>query len=325
MRSFFLSFFSLISLWGCGQTSDEKIDDIILSTNIYLGKSDCSKAIETITSIPFEPKHAQYLRTYASSYACRGGYKTTSFFMNDVGLFGTPAIIGGAAKFSTSSSMDDPDNDDFDDIQLAIDTLLYAGGIDKAKNPTLARRAESFTTAEIQEINSLLMYLLMVQMGKYIHYYGNSDADGLKGQGTNINNNKCFVEYDDLAFDAAGSLYDYLSAANTGSCDDGGGDFTGHVKLGTGGSFNQDRMCQGVVILNNFIHIFPTVITYFSGSDFSSLSGQEANIALAKAAAVAAKASVSNVFDALSYDVCMDLSTDDIQIYFAFAFETLFK
>lgn len=323
----------LIFLFSCGQSADEKVAEAILSANIHLNDGYCDRAINELTAIGNHSTNSNYVKALASAYACRGGYNSSTFVTEDITLFSNPAVIGGTAKFSTSGSMDAPDNDDFDDIQLAIEALLYAGGLDKDKDPTLTRRSEKFEEAELKEINTFLMYLLMVNLGKYIRFYGNSSDTGVKGSGSNLNSSKCFFKYDsNIKLDpldpldplTAVNLQDFLDAPGslTGACSKGD---AGHLSLGEVGSEEQGRMCQGVILLNNFLHVFPNVIAGFSGSIEAIFTDILAAIDALVDTASGAKDTAAVVFETKSYNKCMTLSTDNIQVYFATFYETLFR
>jgi hypothetical protein len=125
--------------------------------------------------------------------------------------------------------------------------------------------------------------------------------------------------------DVGTDLSTYLGTGATGSCTAVN---TGHPDLGSQGSLNVKRLCQGVVLLNNFFEILPEVINSASGvDDLSVLSTITAPIDLAKAAILVAKTSTRNVLNVLSQSRCETenaTSTDDLEVYFAFLFETLF-
>ena len=308
-------FLLVVQLSSCGQSDSEERAEAILHAQILLSTRQCDSAIKVLEAVGRDNTNAPYLQTLAAAYACRGNYSTPGFFGNDLPSFNTSGGLGGLTTFTTSSSMDSYDNDDYEDLQTAIDILLYAGGLDVTKDPTIARRAAVFSAADVKNINAQLLYMIMVQMGRYLYYYGNADENGLKGQGTGSND--CLANYDlvDGAVDAT------LTAAG-GSCTSVADD--GHTDLGTDGNLNIERMCQGVVLFNNFVVLLPEVISDFSGDEFDGLNLADFNAAMA--AFLAALPGGDDVAEVLSQDRCEGLSNieTDIQYYFIYIFEVLF-
>jgi hypothetical protein len=316
--------FVVILLGGCGATPEQKEENAILSAQIYLSSKSCQKAIDILEEHGRNNRNASYLKTLSAAYACRAGFSVPTFFSKDIPVVGTPVVIGGMARFSTSSSMDDPDNLQFRDLQEAIDILLYAGGLDKNLNPTLAARAMYFNNDEAGDINAQLMYLLMAQIGKYIYYYGNSSAAGVKGGGAGLN--KCFYNYDgaiNITYDIAGPVTETLNSflttgGQTGACN---ALASGHSKLTTG-----KRLCQGVVMFNNFLEIFPTVIDSVSSDDLNALKNIKDQILDVTGYVTAPD--ISGVKTVLSQAKCEAENVapfNNLQVYFAFYYETLFK
>jgi hypothetical protein len=318
-----ISIFSMLQLASCGQTNDELIQDTVLTANILLNSSQCNKAIAVLEGIGRQNKSAAYLKTLASAYACKSGYKTTTFFSSDISLFASPSLFGGSTRFSTSDDMTAPDSGDFENLQEAINILLYAGGLAVTKNPTITLRADEFSTEDAGDINAQLLYLVMVQMGKYLHFYGNPSTDGVKGGGTD--DNKCLYTYDSTIALSGGTLADVLGVG-TGDCDE---NETGNSNLGTGTSPNIERLCQGAVLLNNFFILVPEILSATSSTDLAVLSDVETLITTAKSALTTASTTtdVTDVVAVLSQTKCETDNTgaaNALQLFFAFFYETLF-
>jgi len=311
-------------LTSCGATSEEEREHAILQANIFLNKSRCQEAIDVLEGAGRDNRHAQYLQVLASAYACRAGFREPAFFTTNIAKSATPAPLGGTSTYSTSASMDAPDNDDFDDLQVAIDILLYAGGIPTSKDPTPARRADSFNTDEAGNINAQLLYMLMAQIGKYFYYYGNADVNGVKGLGTG--SNVCFVSYENVALDVGGDLSTVLLAA-AGTCPNSSA--AGHSKLGSvaGGDLQIARLCQGVVLINNFLTIFPVVLSDVGGdTDLDILNTINTAISPLKIVLTAAKTGIGNILETLGQERCVAENTtndDFLQVYFALFIELL--
>jgi len=309
---------------GCGQSVAQKREDAVISANILLTKKKYDEAITLLEGAGRDVKSVRYLKALASAYAGKGGFNVLKLFADDLALVSTPSPMGGMSRFSTSDDMTTATDSDFVNLQKAIDLLLYAGGVDTSVNPTVAERGVFFNASDASEINVLLMYLVLVQTGRYFQFYGNTSALGIKGGGTQ--GNVCFLNYQNLAF-AGGPPNDMnaLQASGaTGACNVL---LNGHASLGTPGSYQTARLCQGVVLLNNFLAIFPSVVAGVSGTNFDAIKALESVINTAKALAeVATPGTDARVSTSLSQTKCeSDNAASDVylQTYFAFIMETL--
>ena len=99
-----------------------------------------------------------------------------------------------------------------------------------------------FTQADVERLEVFALYLILIQMGKFIYFFGNTDSDGVKGGGTQ--SNSCYLNYTSLPARAV-----INAATPPNSCNPDG--TTGHPDL------DNDRAlkCYGVILFNNFIDI----------------------------------------------------------------------
>ncbi|MCK5883051.1 MAG: hypothetical protein KAG61_05130, partial [Bacteriovoracaceae bacterium] len=172
-----------LMLSGCGKPDDTTEREIAVETSyILMSRGNCQGAIDILNSVTQSNTDAKFLQAKSLAYACRAGYSTVKLFGSDLGEFASaPSFINGFVNFSTSSLRVEVDDNNFNDLQEAIDILLYAGGIKATQQPTSARRAQFFSKADLGEIDAQLTYMIMVQLGMYFRYYGNVDAAGTKG------------------------------------------------------------------------------------------------------------------------------------------------
>ncbi|MEK6623884.1 MAG: hypothetical protein AABY86_02885, partial [Bdellovibrionota bacterium] len=287
-------------------------------------KKNCNAAIILLEGVGRDVNDVPYLKTLASAYACKGGFSVLKLFADDLDLISTPAPMGGATRFSTSDDMDAPSNTSYDNLQIAINILLYAGGIATTLDPTVARREALFSVADAKEINAMLMYLILVQLGRYFYYYGNASDAGVKGAGTGAND--CFMNYENLAFTGGfADMTAWLVSGATGACISPA--TAGHTDLGTDNAIDVALACEGIVLLNNFLAIFPSVIAGVAGDDFDELAVLETALNAGKVLVEAnTSGSEAKVNTVLSQSRCESLnatSDDYIQTYFAFMMETL--
>lgn len=309
----------ILLLAACSKTPEEEVDDAILSANIALTQGKCEDALTVLNEVGMQNKHAEYLRTLASAYACKGGFKETVFFASDLPKTADKTPLGGMATYSTSDDMDDPLNSKYVNLQTGIDTLLYAGGITL---PSVTGRSEYFSSAEAGDINAQLLYMVMAQLGRYFYYYGRGTPTGIKGG--------CFVTYENIALNGATDLDTILSTTG-GNCT--GATVTGHSKLGSGldDSLNIARMCQGVVLVNNLLDVIPGVLSSMDSTDFSVASNVTTVTAAINTLLTAATTGLVDMTDILKVKSQSRCETDNassdqaIQLYFAYYMEGLFQ
>lgn len=310
----------LIFVISCGQTNDEKAENAMVSAENFLTNGDCDGALTKINSIDARPRDARYVKLRATAYACKAGYTTTEFFLDDLTNINVGAeFLSSLATFSSAQEMDSADDRDYANIYTAINTLLFSGNVGSSDNPSASLRIDDFNTQEAEEINSLLMYLLMVELGKYFYYYGNTDSTGVKGGGTGSND--CLFSYTDGTLGNVTNI-DTVLAVSGGACNTSG--LTGHPDLTDGtNNIDVDRACEGIVLFNNFRDVIAN-ITLGSITDVD-LSG------LSTAIDTFFTFLLSDITDTTlatvrNLDTCkadFATNTDDLEIYFAYVFETL--
>lgn len=238
----------LFILTSCGLSKQEEIDDAITVAHQLLTSKKCSEAIATLNGVGRQETNADWLRAYASAYACLANWSVVNFFADDLDSISSAdqdAILGITAAFD-QAVMTSPTDSHYTNLLTAVNTLLYAGGI---SSPSSASRKTVLTSSEVNNIDVQNLYMILNQIGQYARYYGNTNSAGTKGAGTQ--SNSCYINYTDANAQA-------IVAIGGGSCsvfNDGNTDLTG----------NRERLCQGVVLFNNFLDILASVS--LAGSD----------------------------------------------------------
>jgi len=326
--SILVIFFIVVS---CGFTPADEREQAILTANIQLSSRNCSEAISALEGVEFSWKDPTFLKTLSLAYACKGGFDVLTLFTDDLPLFGSvnDSALGGLSIFSTSSDMESPTDSDFVNISKALEYLLYAGGISKDEDPTHDERAAHFDSQDLQEIEMLVFYETLVNLGRFINYYGNVSSAGVKGAGEQTN--KCFLVYDNFPLESGGNLRDFFDLGLAGACTKARAADSGHEYLydAIEGTRSIERLCQGAVLVNNFFAIIPHVLESISGQDFDDVSNisnlLSFQLAIAEAAKSGTTAKVGNV---LSQDLCVSNNENDdsyLQVYYAFVVEVLLK
>ena len=312
----------LLLLFSCGR-STENADNAVWTAQMRLENKDCTGALDALNGLD-RPYDAIFLQTKAAAYACLAGFDIPTFFENEVPKLSAMTAFNGTTLFS-SSHMTDADDEDYLNLQQAIDTLLYAGGISSDTNPTPALRQSRFSDAQIGDMHGMLIYLLLANLGKYFAYYGNTDVSGTKGLGDGPNT--CLYNYDtSIAIEGDWSslspllpssvtLGQFLGAGITGSC------------TGTNGlALNTAQMCQGVVLVNNFIEIFSAVIARLGTDDWDKI--KIIKNAIMSVRGLITSPDMTEVENMLSQEKCeTTFATDNtaLQVYFAVYLETLLQ
>lgn len=340
LLSYILIFLLVIS---CGRNDEDFREDAILTALNYLNNNSCQEAIDILEEAGRDVHNIFYMKALASGFACKAGYSTGNIITNDIPNVSAAnaSLLGVFAAFSNASSMDAPDNDGHDNLQTAIDLLLYAGGLDEAKDPTIARRSTAMTAGEAIEVNTFLMFLLMDQLGRFVHFYGDTDAVGLKAAG-NRKNNECFIYYDRTIVLAApaltlGSYLTTIQGVQGNDCGDNADSDAdtlvdeGHPDLGvSSASLNVSRLCEGVVLYNNFRKVLSSVISSTTSTELGSLGDITTvlntvidNLTTARSAA---SPTINTLAETLSKTKCIadnTADTSDLQTFYAYVYESL--
>lgn len=316
--------FVLLFTIGCGKkTDDEIIDDAINNANRALSKRDCQTAIDTLESIGRKNSDARYLIVLASAYACRGGYNELILFANDFANISTSNALGGLTLFSTSDDMTSPSDSEYTDLQTAFEILVFAGGLSTSANPDSDQRRAIFGNAKGGDIDAFIMYISMVQLGRFLRYYGNiNTTTGQKGGGAASHN--CLLNYQNIPFDVGGNISTLIGGATTGNCNalDDGND-----ELGLQASINVSRACQGVVLLNNFLNVLPAVLDSYTGNELAEIDAIRTTLQSFDVALLAALGANPEVASVKSQTLCESQNSaiqDFLEIYYALRFEQLF-
>jgi hypothetical protein len=318
----FLSFLLLFS--SCGKNAKERTQSAVLSANISLSKGNCQEAIDVLEANGRDERDAEYMKTLASGYACRAGFKVTTFFASDLGKSSTPSPLGGATLYSTSQiaiSGSLQSDTKFIDMQTAIDLLLYAGGFSVATEPTSVERAKYFNANQAADINSQMLFMMLAQLGKYMEVYANAGTTGVKGSGSAGNN--CFTDYSNTPGGvqaALGAMPGACKVTNSPSLQLSSGALTVATR--------RTRLCQGVVLVNGILDVLPSIAASAGGGDLSSISSLTTNIQSYKTALTTAYPAVGSVSTVMSQYNCENdpnITTATIESYFAIIFEALIQ
>jgi hypothetical protein len=311
----------LCLLFSCGKDLDEKVEDAIHQANQLLSSSKCQEAIDVLEAVGRQTSNKSYLITLASGYACRGKFSELTLFTTDIVKVGTPSILGGFTTFSGSPDMTSTTDSDFLDVNLAIEILAYAGGIAPGAtgdNPTSAKRQSVFGVTASGDIDAMILYLTMANIGRWLRLYGAPDGTGNKTQ--------CVLNYNGAYTLDAGPAatldvsLSLLPAPCQNSTTAGSGD------IGAAGAYVTSNICDGIVLINTFFDVLPNVLDNYSGGELSTVNAVRTSLETAAGLLTAAKTGSEDILAATNHAKCVADNADEefMQWFFVFMVEPLY-
>ncbi len=309
-----------------------KKDEVIYAVDealyyLSLPDPDCDKAIEILEDVSAEENDYRYIQTLSSAYACRADFSELTLFDEiDTLQAGATSFLNSLTLFSMSPETS-ADSSSYADLKTAINLLLYSGGISSS---SAASRETIFGTTKGGSLNLQALYMMIIQLGKFLHFYGNVDPlTGVKGGGA-ANTHEQGATPSTCIFDYTGNALTYINGNPlTGSCNANAD--LGHPDL-DGGVVNLTttirRMCEGMVLLNNIRDVLNTT-NLSSNSSLGDLSTVVGFINTAFDAAELTYPQLSTLIDTNDVSTCETYSAtgsnfDELQLYFAVIFETGF-
>ncbi|MBL7666093.1 MAG: hypothetical protein JNM93_13235 [Bacteriovoracaceae bacterium] len=260
MLKYLYAFLLLPFFLACTPEGEVLVEQEIEKAKLSLTTKNCASAITILTNLGNQPENPKYLAALASAYACRAGFDERVLFLNDIALLDASSndtVIGSITLFSTSPETI-ADSATYTDLQLGINTLLYAGGVTE---PSSAARELIFGTKHNNDLNLQALYMLLAQVGKYFYLYGDADGTGLKGGGAG---NNCLYSYTDPIAQLA------IDSVAGDSCDSSE---TGHPDLNAapGDADSLRRVCEGYVLLTNLLDVMENT-TFPAATDLGDIN-----------------------------------------------------
>ncbi|MBC7430108.1 MAG: hypothetical protein H7336_15945 [Bacteriovorax sp.] len=307
---------------ACGKSKGQEVKDAVRSANILLSTKQCQQAIDLLEGIGRQNRDANYLKVLSSSYACRAGYSTITFFGTDISKTATPSPLGGVTTYATSQiAVTAPlvNDSNYKDLQEAINILLYAGGISASTEPTASERTKYFSSGPAGDINTELAFMMMVQLGKFMRVYANASIAGVKGGGSAANN--CFTDYSTTPV----AIQTYVTSVLPGACNSVS---SSHTQLALGLSGRRVRLCQGVVLMNSILDVLPSVLAAAGGGSTTDLATVTSQINTQKAFLITAYPTIGPTATVMSQYNCENDGSIDVNTlasYYAILFEGIIQ
>lgn len=322
----------LIVLCSCAKKDEELIDSAKQEAKYFLSSKNCSKARSALTEVGTQSDDPVWISLYASTYACDAGYsELDTLFGGNLDNLDSNSILNSLAQFSSSNETE-ADSTVYTNLKTAINILLDSDG---ESQPSAAKKLTKFGPDAGSDLNMQVLYLLLVQTGKFFAYYGNVDANGAKGQGDNTN--ICLFSYTqaDLTTGGAGGggfIGDALvSQPNTcNATASGHPDLESPVDAAT----IKTRLCEGIVLYNNLLDVL-TNNNLSSNDSLGDLSNVGTAINTLMQAAATSESSyntgvngqnaIATLKDITGQDECEAVHLDKIEKFYAMVFEPQFE
>lgn len=297
---------SFLFISSCGK--EDGVKNAVFSADYYLSQGDCSSAKKALDKQGYS-SDARYVGAYAATYGCIAGYSELDLFKDNIEKFkadSAEAVLKSFATFTTSNDAA-PDSHAFKNILQGIKVILDSKGV----KPSAKARVDSYGSKVGTDLNMQALYMILVELGKFVKLYGNTDADGVKGAGTH--GNICFLDYIKVP---------YVFDPDYGACT-GGNKGSPYLDFTDDKASAAMRACSGVILFNNFIDILKNLS--FGTSEVSEkLRDALANID-AKIPPLA-----RDSLKVTSMDECLDLINDGqdstfVEAYFRATYERFLR
>lgn len=309
LQTLVLTLFILSLAASCAKTDEQLLDSAKQSAKYYLSSEDCSSAREALTDIGYQGDDPVYVQLLAASYACDAGYADLDLFAELADLPSGAASFVGALTAFDSSNETEAESDNFASLMTGIDTILGEGG-------SAAGRVSKYGAIKGLDMNIQALYMILVEFGKFMQYYGNAAA-GNKGAGTA--GNTCLLTY------TVQDAMDFIALGGGGACgsgDSGHADLPGPATAAT----TQARLCHGIYLFNNLRDLLGS-IDFGDDASFGSIGDVSAAFEAAIVTAETADPGdrITTVKDIYTKEACANLTLDELEVWYAVVFETLFQ
>lgn len=259
----FLTF--LLALTGCGKTSEEEVMGAVDIALTHLTHKRCDEALTALSKVNGSD-NGIYVQVLASAYACKANFNEIKFLVNDLANISAndaSELLKSISVLSTSVETALESSDSRNLIRAAQIALASKGQLE---------REQVFGRKKAGDLGVQALLLNIANLGKFLHYFGNVDANGVKGSGGQ--SNKCFLNYQDARAAA-------VIGAQTGACTN---TTSGHVSLKLNQADGRRRVCEGLMSLTNSIDILDNLdLSQFE--EFSVISDINAQLDIFKQAA----------------------------------------
>jgi hypothetical protein len=299
---FILIFTLLIS---CGNNPQEEATQAIDQALTLLSDGKCDEAIKLLKDLKDQEKNPIYFKTYASAFACRAGFNMIRFVDVDLPLIDDATLFKSISDLSYS---DETAVDSANYVNMWGSLLILGEGNDYKQT----KRNTQFGKRQGEDMGVQVLIYSLMTLGKWLNWYGNVDASGNKGLGTNTNS--CYLNYTYAPAIGVVSALPGTNACQT--TNDGHPDLNGADKI--------ERMCEGLTLITNIYDVLNS-IDLSSSSTFGDLTNVKNEINSYRTAADAAGVGyLLDVTDPIACQTLLANSSDmnNAELLFALVLES---
>ncbi len=315
MRSLTIIFLIFL-LVSCSKTKPEEVNEAIDVAQTYLSESECQKAINLLEDVGRQNEDAIYLQVLASAYACKADFREVNFISNDLEDIDSGSVtdLMKSLTLLSLSNETEADSTEYVSILTAMEVLLESNG---ATQPSHTSRVSTYGSRKAGDMGIQNLLLSIVQLGKFLNYYGNVDNSGTKGAGVD-GTNSCFLNY---SYVSAQTVISALPGSNNCSSNN-----SGHSDLDLTTTAGKRRACEGLMLFTNLVDVLTNID--LSGDDtFGSLTAVSTLASNLKTAVVSVSPALATLMDTTSQSVCEDTlasasEVNNMQLIYALLFET---
>jgi len=242
-----LILFILVLFTSCGKNKTEETREAIDVALTYLSSGECREAINVLEEVR-GGNDPVYLQVLASAYACLASFDEIRFIDHDLSNINStsPGSILQSISVLELSPESEADSFAYSSVRSGINIVL------NSKKQT--ERTAEFGSRKSGDMGVQALILSIVNFGKFLNYFGNVSATGVKGGGSGTNS--CFINYNDPRAQA-------LTGISTGACT---GDTDGHQELVQSTAVGKRRLCEGLMLITNIIDILNNIDLSHSSS-----------------------------------------------------------
>lgn len=297
----FLILILLFGIVGCAQRSGEDVREAIDVAQTLLTDQKCDDAIKVLEDVDRQYSNAVYLQVLGAAYACKSQVRTIGFIANDLPLIDSGNFMNSISILSLSPESV-ADSATYTNLRTALGILQ--------NTDTQTAREAKFGVRKSGDLGVQILLYSLIELGKFIHFYGNVSSLGVKGGGANTNS--CFTNYTYAPAIAV------VTSGSTGACvaaNDGHPDMSGAPLI--------RRLCEGSTLIANILDVIKN-IDLSASPELSDLS--DLNTTVDDYRADADAAGVGHFLDITSQSECEALianpsEMNNMQLYYATVFE----
>lgn len=240
MRTFILLFL-ILGFSSCAKNPVEEVNEAIDIALTYLSQQECDEALKVLEEAGPQNDNAIYLQVLASAHACKASFDEINFVSTDLAAINTTSGNTILTSLSIMSLSDEiiADSASYSSIKNGINIILNS----TTGSPSQMARSSKFGIRKSGDMGVQALLINVVNLGKFLNYYGNVGATGIKGAGSAPN--KCFINYNDPRAQA-------VTGAGTGACVS---DTDGHADLNQSTVIGKRRLCEGLMLVTNTLDI----------------------------------------------------------------------